>query len=431
MKISLTVLLCVFTAVPVHALQNEIVFKQAMQYTVKIETRVKIPFDGEKKGSSTGAGFLVDKARGWVMTNAHVVSRSPSHITAAFHNQPENPAEKLYVDPYLDMALIRIAPARIPRQAKTAPLLCDAMPEIGHSIGAFGHPWKFSFTGTRGIISGITSRLGGELLQTDAPINPGNSGGPLISTRSGQVVGMNTATLNREENQNTNFAEPMKYLCRVLSLLREGRDPSPPDLTVLFQEDTESRNQLVVARTYLEPGLLPLREGDVILRTLPDNTPVENEGQWVHSLRGRLDRFDLEILRDGRKQIITGRLHPAPRVTERKGVFFSGVLFAPVPFRDRSEMAYSLKVDYVEPGSIGESKHIGPWDRLMAVNGQPVRTLDELHRQLRQVQRDNRAVSVKMRRISSRKDRIFNYKNVSLPVEDLKFIGAEAKDPNT
>ncbi len=433
MKTVLAFTLCILLTSSAHALQDEVVFKQAIQYTVKIDTRVRIPFDGEKKGSSTGAGFLVDKARGWVMTNAHVVSRSPSYLSAAFHNQSSHPAEKVYVDPYLDLAIIRIAPALIPKQAKAAPLLCESMPEVGHSIGAFGHPWKFSFTGTRGIISGVTSRLGGELLQTDAPINPGNSGGPLISTRSGKVVGMNTATLNRDENQNTNFAEPMKYLCRVLELLREGRDPSPPDLTVLFEENTEDSHQLVVARSYLKPDLIPLEEGDVILRTLPDNQIVENEGQWVHSLRGRLDNFELEILRRGKKRILTGTLPPAPRVTARKGVYFSGVLLAPVPFRDRAEMVYTLKVDYVEPGSLGESKRIGPWDRLIMVNGQSVRTLEELHRQLQKVRNEKRPVTVKMRHISSRKDRIFSYKNVTLAVEDLKFIGAEtpAEDPNS
>ena len=433
MKITLPLVLWALTASTAFAFQNEVIFKQAIQYTVKIETRVQIPFDGEKKGSSTGAGFLVDKARGWVMTNAHVVSRSPSHVSAAFHNQPAYPVDKVYVDPYLDLALVRMPPARIPAQAKEAALACDTLPEVGHSIGAFGHPWKFSFTGTRGIISGITSQLGGELLQTDAPINPGNSGGPLISTRSGRVVGMNTATLNREENQNTNFAEPMKYLCRVLELLREGRDPSPPDLTVLFHEDTEGQKQLVVARSYLKPDLIALKEGDVILRTLPDNTTIENEGQWVHSLRGQLDGFNLEILRAGTKMTLAGKLNPAERTTERKGVYFSGVLFAPVPYRDRAEMAYPLKVDYVEPGSIGESKRIGPWDRLMMVNGQPVKTLEDLYRQLKKGQRENGEVAVKIRHISSRKDRIFNYKNVSLKVEDLKFIGAaqKAKDPNS
>ena len=435
MKYSFPLVLTLLSAlaVPASALEDEVIFKQAIEYTVKLETRVQIPFDGENKGFSTGAGFLVDKDRGWVMTNAHVVSRSPSHVSAAFHNQPAHTVEKVYVDPYLDLAIVRFPPERIPERSRDAPLHCDSLPEVGHSIGAFGHPWKFSFTGTRGIISGITSRLGGEMLQTDAPINPGNSGGPLISTRSGRVVGMNTATLNREENQNTNFAEPMKYLCRVLQLLQEGRDPSPPDLTILFQEDAEVQNQLVVARTYLKPDLIPLAVGDVILRTLPEKQIIQNEGQWVHSLRGRLDGFDLEILRGGKKMTLFGKLDPAQRVTERKGVYFSGILFAPIPYRDRAEMTYPLKVDYVEPGSIGESKRIGSWDRLMFVNEQPVRSLEEFFTLVKKGQEESGKVAVQMRHISSRKDRIFNYKDVSLRVEGLRFIGSptKVKDPNS
>ena len=80
-----------------------------------------------------------------------------------------------------------------------APTLdCGTMPPVAHSVGAFGHPWGFRFTGTRGITSAVTTRLGPNMLQTDAPINEGNSGGPLISLETGKVVGINTAKIKEE-----------------------------------------------------------------------------------------------------------------------------------------------------------------------------------------------------------------------------------------
>jgi len=410
--------------------EDEQIFKEALKYTVKIETRVEVPFEGDKKGFSTGAGFLLDESRGWIMTNAHVVTRSPSHVAVSFYGQPFQAAEKIYVDPYLDVAIIAIPPSGVSETAKSAAPDCDGFPEIGHSIGAFGHPWKFSFTGTRGIISGMTSRLGGELLQTDAPINPGNSGGPLISMKTGKVVGMNTATLDNDEDQNTNFAEPMRYLCRVFELLREGRDPSPPDLTVMFKEDIDDRRQLVVAKSYLAPDLLPLREEDQIIGIEGYDGKVENEGQLIHALRGRLDNVALKVLRKGEPIIVAGRLNPAPLITKRKGVFVSGVLLAPVNYRDRSELENTLRVSYVEPGSIGESRRIRTWDRVLMVDGQHVATLDQLHQQLKAARDENRRVRMKIRHVSSRPDRIYNYKEIQLEVEDLKLLGEEPAAPS-
>jgi S1-C subfamily serine protease len=404
------------------ALANEQIFKDALKYTVKIQTRVEIPFDGDKKGFSTGAGFLVDKEKGWIMTNAHVVSRSPSFIEAAFFGHPYHPVKKVYVDPYLDMAIIQIPTASVPTESQSAKLNCGTFPDIGHNIGAFGHPWKFSFTGTRGIISGVTSQLGGELLQTDAPINPGNSGGPLISMKTGKVLGMNTATLDNDEDQNTNFAEPMRYLCKILHLMQTGQDPSPPDLSVMFMEDLEEQGKLIVAKSYLDKDSLDLQEGDLILEVNGNKTPINNEGHFIHALRGELYQTELRVLRASKKIKISGKLNSAEKITKRKGLYVSGVLFVPLHYRDRQEQEFPLRVTYVEPGSIANSKRIKTWDRLMLVNGQAINNLDDLSRHLKYGLEHNENVMLMFRDISKRKDRIYEYKNISLRVDQLKFI---------
>jgi len=128
-----------------------------------------------------GSGFIVS-ADGIILTNAHVVGRSPSRVEVALYGQDFSEATKIYVDPYLDFAIIRV-PQGVDTSGIEEPRLeCDRIPSVGHPVGAFGHPWRLQFTGTRGIISGVTARFRTELLQTDAPINQGNSGGPLISS---------------------------------------------------------------------------------------------------------------------------------------------------------------------------------------------------------------------------------------------------------
>ena len=51
------------------------VIEQAGRYTVKIITAVEYPFGVERKGTRTGSGFLIDRQRGWILTNAHVAKK--------------------------------------------------------------------------------------------------------------------------------------------------------------------------------------------------------------------------------------------------------------------------------------------------------------------------------------------------------------------
>src|SRR4051812_30958811 len=55
----------------------ERVFENAKSYTVKIRTTISMPFPNDSKGTGTGAGFVIDRSRGWIATNAHVAGNSP------------------------------------------------------------------------------------------------------------------------------------------------------------------------------------------------------------------------------------------------------------------------------------------------------------------------------------------------------------------
>ena len=148
---------------------DERIFAEALNYTVEIRTGIVIPFLEDKKDTFNGSGFLIDRKRGWILTNAHVASFSPSIHKVAFYNQDYRDAKKIYVDPHIDLAILQVPVSEIPEAAREPQLDCDSKVSTGHPVGAFGHPWGYSFTGTRGIISGIADD---GMLQTDAPINP-------------------------------------------------------------------------------------------------------------------------------------------------------------------------------------------------------------------------------------------------------------------
>jgi S1-C subfamily serine protease len=402
---------------------SEDIFKGALGYTVQVRTTLPVPFDGDRKGSSLGAGFVVDAARGWIMTNAHVVGRSPSRVEIALHGQEFSEAIKVYVDPYLDVAIVRVADRVETKGIAAPPLDCGSMPPVGHAVGAFGHPWRLQFTGTRGIISGVTARYRTELLQTDAPINQGNSGGPLISLESGRIVGINTAGIRGA--QNTNFAVAIKYACRILELLRQGDDPSPPDLKLVYFRDVDNRKQLKVARSYASDGTLKLLPGDVIRQVVGVDGVIENETQLLHALRGRLANSSLTVLRAGRESVVTGSKVPMRAVLEMRGVYASGVLFGPITIRDALEIgARGLMVHHVEPGSIGESQEIEKSELLEAVDGDRVLDVDALHARLEDARGKRARVTLTFRKLAGG-DTLFTYSQRNLLIADLRIIGPQ------
>ncbi len=404
--------------------RGEEIFRKALAYTVQIKSSVSMPFAGDAKGSMLGAGFVIDAERGWILTNAHVVSRSPSRVEVAFHEQEFHDAEKIWVDPYMDIAVVKASIPPVAAAAEVPPLECAQVPPVGHPVGAFGHPWRLPFTGTRGIISGVTSRYRTELLQTDAPINQGNSGGPLISLDDGRIVGINTAGIRGA--QNTNFAVAMKYACRIVELLRAGADPSPPDLGLVFYRDLDNRKQLRVARSYPRPGKLEFRPGDLIEQVLGEPGRIENETQLMHALRGRLDGSRIRVLRDGAAVELNGSKAALPRVLPRGGVYASGVLFGPIIIRDAQEINVNgLMVHHVEPGSIGEAQQVARADVLEAVDGSPVTDIAALHEKLREAAEARRRVELTFKRLVGG-EYAFVYTQRRLFVSDLRLVGEAA-----
>ena len=108
--ITISFLLGLIFVFPNTALGDKVedIFSKAGEYTVKIKSELRIPFMEDIKGSSSGAGFVVDKERGWIMTNAHVANYSPSEVTLAFREGDYSKAQTLYVDPYIDVAILKI-----------------------------------------------------------------------------------------------------------------------------------------------------------------------------------------------------------------------------------------------------------------------------------------------------------------------------------
>ena len=98
--------------------------EKANKYTVKILNSIDIPFIEDYRGSGKGTGILIDKERGYILSNAHVTGRSPAKNEVNFKEQDTIEAKQIYIDPLLDISILQIPSDTIPDFAMEASLAC-------------------------------------------------------------------------------------------------------------------------------------------------------------------------------------------------------------------------------------------------------------------------------------------------------------------
>jgi putative serine protease PepD len=163
---------------------------------VSIEVRVG-------QAGDTGSGVVIDGAKGYIVTNNHVVSGAAgvtgAEVRAVFSDGSGSAARIVGRDPASDIAVLKVEKPGL----VTASLGTVAHVVVGDPVVAIGSPLGLAGTVTSGIVSALDRpvRLAGEgsdtnavidAVQTDAAINPGNSGGALVDG-TGAVIGINSA----------------------------------------------------------------------------------------------------------------------------------------------------------------------------------------------------------------------------------------------
>jgi serine protease Do len=402
----------------------EHIFAKAKGYTVKVRNSVAVPFSGDTKGTFTGAGFVIDLKRHWIVTNAHVTSRSKSMLRVSSISKDYQSASPVFIDPYFDLAIIEVPDVTGLTEAK---LDCDTTPTTGLPVGAFGHPWDYTYTGTKGIISGHTSNLKkfGDFLQTDAPINPGNSGGPLINLKDGGVVGINTAGLS--DAQNMNYAVPIAEVCTVLNLLRDGKDPTPPDFPFSFSKDNDDKNTLKIAAILPVGKELSAQIGDIILAVGSKHHSVENEPQMLNNLRSESDKVEIYVRRDGKELKLTGKVKAVPNVFSKKGLSFSGLMIRREynqEFLNFFGSDHMLSIEFVEGGGLAESRGISSCQQLISINGKAVDDITNVYEILKNL-KTGENVTLSLKSFVGEDNHMFGYRDRTVPLEDLHWVSFE------
>jgi len=266
-----------------------------------------------RRGGSIGSGVIVDAAKGYVLTNHHVVNNS-GDIFVTLKDKRELKAELVGGDKKTDIAILKIDSIDL-REIEFAP---SDSTRVGDYVIAIGNPFGFEHTVTSGIVSGTGRYMQGgdrlqDMIQTDASINPGNSGGALINSK-GELIGINTMIVSRSGGNNgIGFAVPVKIAKAVMNQLvsygevRRGRigvtirdiDPALQQAMGLGTLNGALVNDVGSNSPAEDAGL---ESGDIIIGFNGEDILNSNDIRNAVGLVEPGTRADLTYLRDGRRR---------------------------------------------------------------------------------------------------------------------------------
>jgi len=260
-----------------------------------------------------GSGVIISPD-GYIVTNNHVVEGA-SDIRVTMSNREVLSAKLVGSDPLTDLAVIKVNGTNLP----SVPWGDSAKLHPGQTVLAFGNPYGFRFTVTRGIISALNRpnpdardrHKPGEFIQTDAAINPGNSGGALVDAR-GELIGINTFLISSNGSfSGMGFAIPTQIVePTVETLIRDGKvshgyigigiSDVTPDNAKFFQMN----NAAGAVVTQVEPNSpgakAGLKIGDVIAKLNGQSVTDAGQLQMEVGQKRPGDSIQLQVVREGK-----------------------------------------------------------------------------------------------------------------------------------
>jgi serine protease Do len=365
-----------------------------------------------------GAGVVLS-SDGYIVTNAHVVQGArkirvrlqglDKQTAAKVDATPHGPIEARLVgtDRTSDLAVLKIDVSGLP----TLQLADSNDLRQGQIVFAFGSPMGLENSVSMGVVSATARQIDPDkaeiYIQTDAPINPGNSGGPLVDV-DGHVVGINTFILSESGgNEGLGFAIPSDVVRNVYEQLKT--------------KGHVHRGQIGVYPRTITPELveglhLPANQGVLLEDVVPDSSADKaglKVGDIVVSIGGKPvadvrhfavdlysyrigEKADVGVLRNGQVQTVAVTVQERSDDPER----FADMVTGPNNLVPRlGIVAVTINADLRDaigdlripsgvlvaartPSStlLGEGPE--PGDVIHALNGVPIKDLQQLRQEL-------------------------------------------------
>jgi len=357
-----------------------------------------------------GSGVIISPD-GYIVTNNHVIDGAVD-IRVTMSNRRILKAKLVGADPLTDIAVLKVDGNDLP----SAPWGDSKQVRPGETVLAFGNPYGYRFTVTRGIVSAInranpdtTNRSKpGEFIQTDAAINPGNSGGPLVDAR-GEVVGINTFLISPSGTfSGMGFAIPAQIVRpTVETLIRDGKvshgrvgigisDVTPENAK--FFGDSTAMGAVVTQVDPDSPGAKAgLEIGDVITEFNGQKVNDAGELQVLVGQKKPGTKVELAVLRNGKTMNVPLTLEGMDNQSAEKGSSAEGQgkmrwglglgNLSP-DVREQLQVPNNVQgalIEQVQPGSSADNAGLQQGDIILEVNRQKVHNAGDVQQTLSSV----------------------------------------------
>lgn len=346
-----------------------------------------------RETSSLGSGVVIDAAKGFIVTNHHVVAGA-DEIQITLSNGKEFEATLVGSDPEADVALLKVKEKNL----TDIPMADSDQLRVGDFAVAIGNPFGLGQTVTSGIVSALgRTGLGIEgyedFIQTDASINPGNSGGALVNLK-GELIGINTAIIaaGGQGNVGIGFAIPINMVRQIVDQLIEFGEVRRGMLGVIMQNLTpelskafghDLHNGVVISKVIKDSAAeeAGLKAGDVVVSI---NGNAIKSASAMRNAVGMLrvgEKMKIEVIRDNhRKTLVAVIKDQTEEVVEGKKIH-ARLAGATIEQSKEGGDVY-LIVTEVEQNSPAWQSSLRKGDIVLSVNRRVVKTLEDFKQAL-------------------------------------------------
>ena len=369
---------------------------------------------GPRVEHGLGSGVIISPD-GYIVTNNHVV-KDATDIRVRLNDRRVLSAKLVGADPLTDLAVIKVNASNLP----SVPWGDSTALHPGQTVLAFGNPYGFQFTVTRGIVSGLNrpnpysddARKPGQFIQTDAAINPGNSGGPLVDVR-GEVIGINTFLISESGSfSGMGFAIPSQIAKGTIeTLIKDGKvrhaymGVGITDVTPENEKFFHLNQATGAVITQVDPDApgakAGLKVGDVITQVNGQKVSDAGTLQVLVGQNRPGTRINLDIFRDGKQMSVPVTVEEMGARTanagsasgEEHGKARWGVALRNITpdVREQLQLPSDVRgviVTEVEPGSPADNAGLSRGTVIEEVNRRPVQNVADAKRELSIVPKD-------------------------------------------